>query len=64
MYAEAETRQMPAIIGDSANAASINLHARHGFRQVGTLPAVGYMFGRWIDSVIVIRPMGDGDARA
>lgn len=64
MYADVETRQMLAIIGDSVNAASINLHARHGFRQVGTLPAVGYMFRRRIDSVIVIRPMGDGDARA
>ncbi len=59
---EARMRQMIAIIGDSANAASIGLHARHGFRRVGTLPAVGYKFGRWIDSVVMIRPIGDGDA--
>ena len=61
---EAGMRQMIAIIGDSANAASIGLHARHGFRMAGTLPSVGYKFGRWIDSVIMIRPLGDGDARA
>ncbi len=64
MCAEAGMRQMLAIIGDSPNAASINLHARHHFRQVGTLPAFGYKFGHWIDSVIMIRPLGDGDGRA
>ena len=64
MCAEVGMRQMLAIIGDSANAASINLHARHDFRQVGALPAVGYTFGRRIDSVIMIRPLGDGDGRA
>jgi L-amino acid N-acyltransferase YncA len=61
---DAGLRQMIAIIGDSANAASIGLHARHDFRLAGTLPAVGYKFGRWIDSVIMTRPLGDGDARA
>lgn len=54
-------RQMIAVIGDSANAASIGLHARHGFRAAGTLPSVGYKFGRWVDSVIMVRPLGDGD---
>ena len=60
---EAEMRQMIAIIGDSANAASIGLHARHGFRLAGTLASVGYKFGRWIDIVIMTRPLGDGDLR-
>ena len=60
---ETGMRQMIAIIGDSANAASIGLHARHGFRLAGTLPSVGYKFERWIDSVIMIRPLGDGDAK-
>ena len=59
---ETGKRRMIAIIGDSANAASIGLHARHGFRLAGTLPAVGYKFGRWIDSVIMIRALGDGDS--
>ncbi len=60
---EAGMRQMIAIIGDSANAASISLHARHDFRLAGTLPSVGYKFGRWIDTVIMVRPLGDSDAR-
>ena len=55
-------RQMIAVIGDSANAASIALHRKHGFRQVGTLEAVGFKFGRWVDSVLMQRALGEGDA--
>lgn len=53
-------RQMIAVIGDSANTASIALHAKHGFRHVGTLAAVGFKFGRWVDSVLMQRELGDG----
>jgi len=53
-------RQMIAVIGDSANAASIALHAKHGFRHVGTLTAVGFKFGRWVDSVLMQRELGEG----
>ncbi len=53
-------RQMVAVIGDSANAPSIRLHARFGFRMVGTLDAVGFKFGRWVDGVIMQRALGDG----
>jgi len=40
-----------AMIGgiDAANAASIALHERLGFKHVGTLPEVGFKFGRWLD---------------
>ena len=55
-------RQMLAVIGDSANAASIGFHRRYGFRHAGTLPSVGYKFERWVDSVLMIRPLGGGDA--
>lgn len=55
-------RQMIAVIGDSANTASIALHARFGFLRVGTLRSVGYKFGRWVDSVQMQRPLGAGDA--
>jgi phosphinothricin acetyltransferase len=55
-------RQMVAIIGDSGNRASIRLHAAAGFREVGTLTAVGFKFGRWVDSVVMQRPLGPGDA--
>ncbi len=54
--------QMLAVIGDSANAASIALHSALGFRHAGTLHAVGWKFGRWIDSVLMQRPLGAGSA--
>jgi L-amino acid N-acyltransferase YncA len=53
-------RQMVAIIGDSAHVASIELHARAGFRLVGTLENVGWKFDRWLDTVIMQRALGDG----
>lgn len=55
-------RQMVAVIGDTANAASIALHRRMGFRPAGTLDAVGFKFGRWIDVVFMQRALGDGAA--
>ncbi len=54
-------RQIVAVIGDSANAASINLHASCGFLRVGTLRSVGFKLGRWVDSVLMQRPLGAGD---
>lgn len=54
-------RQLIAVIGDSAHAASINLHAAAGFVRVGTLRSVGFKFGRWVDSVLMQRPLGAGD---
>jgi L-amino acid N-acyltransferase YncA len=54
-------RQMLAIIGDSGNAPSVALHRRLGFRHVGTLQSVGFKLGRWVDTVIMQRPLGAGD---
>jgi phosphinothricin acetyltransferase len=54
-------RQMIAVIGDSGNAASIGLHGSLGFRHVGTLRAADFKFGRWVDSVLMQRPLGAGD---
>jgi L-amino acid N-acyltransferase YncA len=51
-------RQMIAVIGDSANAGSIELHRKLGFRHVGTLEKVGFKFGRWVDSVLMQRALG------
>lgn len=56
-------RQLIAVIGDSAHAASIGLHASQGFLRAGTLRSVGFKFGRWVDSVVMQRPLGSGDAR-
>jgi L-amino acid N-acyltransferase YncA len=58
--AAAGFRQMVAVIGDSANAASIGLHAASGFERIGTMPAVGFKLGRWIDGVLMQRPLGSG----
>jgi phosphinothricin acetyltransferase len=57
-------RQLVAVIGDSANEASIRLHASQGFLHVGTLRSSGFKFGRWVDSVIMQRPLGPGDGAA
>ena len=54
-------RQLIAVIGDSSHAPSINLHARFGFLRVGTLRSVGFKFDRWVDTVILQRPLGPGD---
>lgn len=50
-------RQMVAVIGDSANQASIRLHEELGFNLVGTLREVGFKFGRWVDSVLMQREL-------
>lgn len=54
-------RQLIAVIGDSNNAASIHLHASFGFRTAGVLESVGFKFGRWLDTVLMQRRIGDGD---
>jgi L-amino acid N-acyltransferase YncA len=53
-------RQMVAVIGDSANTPSIELHRDAGFRLVGTLENIGFKFGRWLDSVLMQRALGEG----
>ena len=57
-------RQMIAVIGDSAQTPSIALHEAAGFRLVGTFEAVGFKFGRWLDSVLMQRSLGDGATTA
>jgi phosphinothricin acetyltransferase len=59
--AQAGYRQMVAVIGDSANHASIGLHAACGFKHVGCLPGTGLKFGRWVDSVFMQRALGEGE---
>ena len=55
-------RQLIAVIGDSANRSSIGLHEAFGFVRVGLLTSVGFKFGRWVDSVLMQRGLGQGDA--
>jgi L-amino acid N-acyltransferase YncA len=63
LIAECEARgyrQMIAVIGDSANAGSIGVHTRCGFQMIGTHPNVGFKFGRWLDTVMMQRALGEG----
>ena len=53
-------RQMLAVIGDSANAASVALHTRLGFTPAGRFENVGRKFDRWLDVVLMQRTLGDG----
>jgi L-amino acid N-acyltransferase YncA len=55
-------RQMVAVIGDSGNTGSINLHLALGFRHAGVLTACGFKFGRWVDTVLMQRALGPGDS--
>lgn len=55
-------RQMIAVIGDSGNTGSIGLHGALGFRHAGTLHAAGFKLGRWVDSVLMQRALGQGDS--
>lgn len=54
-------RKMIAVIGDSANAASIGLHRACGFAPVGVLTSSGWKFNRWLDTVLMEKPLGVGD---
>ena len=47
----ARQNDLHAMMGaiDASNAGSIALHERLGFKHVGTLPQVGFKFGRWLD---------------
>ena len=52
-------RQMIAVVGDSANAGSIGVHRSCGFQMIGTHPNVGFKFGRWLDTVMMQRALGE-----
>ncbi len=53
---------MIAVIGDSANHGSIGVHLAAGFAEVAKLPAIGFKFGRWVDCVMMQRPLGPGQS--
>jgi len=54
-------RQMLAVIGDSPNQpGSVGLHEACGFRVVGQLPGIGHKFGRWVDTLLMQRELGEG----
>lgn len=62
-HAEASgVRKLIAVIGDSANAASIGVHRALGFTSVGTIAACGWKFGRWLDIVLMEKALGAGSS--
>jgi phosphinothricin acetyltransferase len=58
----AGARQMIAVIGNSANAASIGLHQAMGFQHIGVIKSAGWKFDQWLDVVLMQRTLGVGDA--
>lgn len=63
LIAQAEragVRKLIAVIGDSANQASIGLHRACGFSNVGTLSQCGWKFDRWLDVVLMDKAIGMG----
>jgi len=63
LIAESEARGyrlMIAVVGDSAQVASIALHRALGFKLVGAFEGVGYKFDRWLDTVLMQRALGKG----
>ena len=60
----AGVRKLIAVIGDSNNQGSIQLHSRCGFNHSGTLSSVGWKFDRWLDIVLMEKPLGAGDSSA
>ncbi|MFD2238690.1 GNAT family N-acetyltransferase [Aureimonas populi] len=59
---EAGFRQMIAVIGGSEHKASIRLHEKLGFRLIGVFEGSGFKFGRWLDTVLMQKSLGDGKA--
>ncbi len=54
-------RKLIAVIGDSANAGSIGVHRALGFTHVGVLKSCGWKFGKWLDVVLMEKPLSTGD---
>lgn len=57
-------RKMIAVIGDSANQKSIDLHRTTGFAHVGTFRSCGWKFNRRIDVIFMEKSIGKGDTTA
>jgi L-amino acid N-acyltransferase YncA len=53
-------RLMIAVIGDSNQAASIGVHKALGFKDAGVFKNVGWKFERWLDTVHMQLPLGEG----
>lgn len=52
-------RQMVAVIG-GAHPASVAVHRAAGFEHGGLMKGTGFKHGRWLDTIIMQLPLGDG----
>jgi phosphinothricin acetyltransferase len=55
---------MIAVIGDSAQTASIGVHTAAGFAPVGVFRAIGFKHGKWLDTPLMQLTLGKGDTAA
>lgn len=55
-------RRMVAVIGDGGNDGSMGLHRALGFTPAATVPGLGVKHGRWLDWVMMVRPLGSSEA--
>ncbi|POT58590.1 N-acetyltransferase [Citrobacter amalonaticus] len=55
-------RQMIANVGDSNNQGSLKVHQQLGFTKTGTLKDIGFKHGRWLDTVLLQRNLGEGNS--
>ena len=39
----------------------MRLHEKHGFVHAGLIRSSGFKHGRWVDTVIMQRALGEGD---
>ena len=55
-------RQLIAIVGDSNNEGSLKVHQQVGFTEIGALKDIGVKHGRWLDTVLLQRNLGEGNS--
>ena len=58
---KAGVRKLIAVIGDSANLGSIEVHRSVGFSHVGILKSCGWKFNQWLDVVLMDKALGPGN---
>ena len=57
-------RQVMAVIADKGAEASLTMHAKYGFVEVGRMGRVGFKFGRWLGTVTMQKSLKKRRRRA
>lgn len=53
-------RELIAVIADEGADASVGLHRKLGFREVGHLTRVGHKFERWLGTIVMQKSLAEG----